>query len=175
MAEIQRKPRQIWSLDSFLIQGLSSFIPSTNKSSAAKHKLQGLNFTILMNTSSSDCGPLLLKTSHTRREIFPNLIGKIFLIISKTANSALLDVHTMQIISPQLLWITRELMNLMQLQVMALAKQDHFPIIHLCFFEKHFNMSIISYTDNEILCLIHLKIWMMSKPSYNVDIPLQEN
>lgn len=146
MAEIWGKLRHIWSLDSFLIQGLSSFIPSTNKSSAAKHKVQGVNFTLLMNTSPSDCGPLPLKTSHKGRERFPNLIGKIFLIIFKTANSALLDVHKMQTISPHLLWIILEIMNLMQLQVMALAKQDHFPIIHLCFFQKHFNMSIVIQT-----------------------------
>lgn len=58
---------------------------------------------------------------------------------------------------------------------MALAKQDHFPIIHLCFFKKHFKVSLVSYIANEILGLIHLKIWMMSKPNYDVDIPVQEN
>jgi len=58
---------------------------------------------------------------------------------------------------------------------MILAKQKHFLIIHLCFFEKHFKVSIVSYIGNEILCLIHLKIWMTSKPNYDADLPVQEN
>lgn len=49
-----------------------------------------------MNRSLSDFDPALLKT---RREMFPNLFGKIFLTISETSNWTLLD--TVQIYSTE--------------------------------------------------------------------------
>lgn len=65
-------------------------------------------FTLLMNRSLSDFDSVLLKT---RREVFPSLLGKIFLTKFETSNRTLLDtVHmycTVQIILPHLLLITR--------------------------------------------------------------------
>lgn len=59
--------------------------------------------------------------------MFPSLIGKIFLIISETANWSLGAVRTVQRTFLQLHLITRGIINLMWLQVVTLAKQDHFP------------------------------------------------
>lgn len=132
--------------------------------SQAQASLGSKLFPLLMNMSPSDCSRVLLKTKHKRTD-FSKFHRKD--ILDNIWDSKLVSrncVHSARNFST--VPFDKKRNNEFDVAPSSdFGKARPFSRIHLCFFEKHFTTSVVSYVDNEILCLIHLKIWMVPKPA----------